>query len=358
MQRLWTIQRKTIIQVSYKDRNYLKSIDYSSIVAINNFKTINNRSSSTSIKYTLRQNRINHSLVSIFFLGSLGTNSKFSKADCSKYKTDIDIIDSLPFYVDIKLKDSNENQTNETVVYRTWAEYNTKTEQIENLTLFNEDGKQSINIFCLKHLHTLTLSYIDWPIPSDIQNLKSSLKKLLIIQHQALSTLPSEINQLQSLEYLVLLHTSIRHLPYEIKDLKKLVYLDISYSNLVVLPTFIYQTYPALESLILEQNQLKHLPYNIRRLTDVNLKTLDLSSNRELKTLKGIEAFKNLTSLLVDYCEFKQIPAEIFQLKSLKILSLQHNQLKNISFASLGNLTNLTTLYLSNNEIQNITGYF
>jgi Leucine-rich repeat (LRR) protein len=140
--------------------------------------------------------------------------------------------------------------------------------------------------------------------------------------------------------------------------LKKLVYLDISYSNLVVLPTFIYQTYPALESLILEQNQLKHLPYNIRRLTDVNLKTLDLSSNRELKTLKGIEAFKNLTSLLVDYCEFKQIPAEIFQLKSLKILSLQHNQLKNISFASLGNLTNLTTLYLSNNEIQNITGYF
>jgi Leucine-rich repeat (LRR) protein len=291
-------------------------------------------------------------------LGSSETDSKTSKLDCSKYKSDMDVIDSLPFYIDITLKDSNTNQTNETVIYRTWAEYNVKTEQIENLTLFNENNEQSMNIFCLKHIHTLTLSYINWPIPSHIQNLNLSLKKLLIVRHYGLSTLPSEIDQLQSLEYLVLLHTSIRHLPYQIKNLRKLIYLDISFSNLMVLPTFIYQTYPALESLILEQNYLKRLPHNFRKLTDVNLKTLDLSGNRELETLKGIEAFKNLNSLLVDHCELKQIPTEIYQLTSLKILSLQHNQLKDVSFASLANLTNLTTLYLSSNQIQNLAGFF
>jgi Leucine-rich repeat (LRR) protein len=268
----------------------------------------------------------------------------------------MDIIDSLPFYVDITLKDSDKNQTNETVVYRTWAGYNVKTQQIENLTLFNEDREQSLNIFCFKHLHTLTLSYINWPIPADIQNLKLSLKKLLIVYHHYLSTLPSEIDQLQSLEYLVLLHTSIQHLPYQVKNLKKLIYLDISFSNLVVLPTFIYQTYPALESLILEQNHLKRLPHNIQRLNHSNLKNLDLSSNRELETLKGIEIFTNLTSLILDNCQLKEIPEEIVQLKSLKVLSLQHNHLKNVSFESLASLTNLTTLYLSNNAIEDITG--
>ncbi|CAF1150385.1 unnamed protein product [Didymodactylos carnosus] len=294
----------------------------------------------------------------LFPYSLLNTNSKPSNLDCSKYKTDMDVIDSLPFYIDIALKDPDSNhtdQSNETIIYRTWAEYNVKTQEIQNLTLFHEDREQSLNIFCLKHLHTLALSHVNWSIPSDIQNLKSSVKKLLIIHNHGLSTLPSEIDQLQSLEYLVLLHTSIRYLPYTVRNLKKLIYLDISYSNLVVLPTFIYQMYPALEFLILEQNHLKHLPHNVRRLTETNLNTLDLSANPELGTLKGVEAFKNLTSLSLDRCRLKQMPAEIFQLRALKILSIQQNQLRDVPFASLANLTHLETLHLSNNEIQNLT---
>lgn len=60
---------------------------------------------------------------------------------------------------------------------------------------------------------------------------------------------------------------------------------------------------------------------------------------------------KNLTSIILPYNQFEEIPAVLFQLEQLKELNLSHNQLKGDILLPK---TSIERLDLSDNQIQNV----
>lgn len=93
---------------------------------------------------------------------------------------------------------------------------------------------------------------------------------------------------------------------------------------------------------------LDKLPASV--LTQTNLEELNISHNRLTGALPAeIRQLKKLKILDMSYNDMTGIPAEIGQLNDLEILNLSHNQFTGLPY-ELGNLKNLKILDLSGND--------
>ncbi|MCF7799898.1 hypothetical protein K9L05_03770 [Candidatus Babeliales bacterium] len=128
--------------------------------------------------------------------------------------------------------------------------------------------------------------------------------KILFLSNNQLSSLPTEIGNLTSLEDLSLFRNQLMSLPVEIGNLTRLNYLTLF------------------------ENQLSSLPAEIGNLTNLNY--LGLSNN-----------------------QFTSLPAEIGNLTGLVRLCLSKNQLNSLP-TEIGNLSNLNDLYLDSNQLSSL----
>jgi small GTP-binding protein len=173
----------------------------------------------------------------------------------------------------------------------------------------------------------------------------------LFLEGNLLNELPEEIGELKKLEVLILgfkfVGNNLTNLPPEISQLSELKSLILPSNQLVTLPSEIGQLIKLIE-LDIYNNQLVVLPGEIGRLT--NLAKLNLSKNNLTSLPSEINQLTNLVHLDLRHNLFQAFSLEISQLSSLSTLLLAGNQLTVLP-AEIGLLTNLTRLDLADNQL-------
>lgn len=167
--------------------------------------------------------------------------------------------------------------------------------------------------------------------------------------YRSLEKFPEEILDNPKLRELDLSKNKIKTIPKEINTLVALEKLELSENKLDKLPNEICEL-KNLKDLRLYENELTELPTNFKQL--LTLEILDLSKNKFSVFPKQIYDLKNLSFL-----QFSQNPQaaskmtdEIANLKNLKALTLNDNQLENLpEFLGLAALRNL---YISKNKFK------
>ncbi|XP_020291162.1 insulin-like growth factor-binding protein complex acid labile subunit [Pseudomyrmex gracilis] len=151
------------------------------------------------------------------------------------------------------------------------------------------------------------LTSLDGELPSSGHNLK-----MLYAVDNKLTHLPAEFRYLHRLESLFLQHNKIRNLDGTLQKARRLKYLKLSYNELQELNADDF-----IEAEMLEDLELGH---------------------NSLKSLGGADGDGNGSSAL-------------YPLRSLKVLNLTHNELREFSLASLRGVRELRLLDLSHNRI-------
>ncbi len=165
-------------------------------------------------------------------------------------------------------------------------------------------------------------------IDDDLSNFRR-LKEIYIGKHQ-LKALPKNFTNLQELEVLNISHNQITQLPKEIGKLKKLKKLLASRNKIIEIPHSI-KGCKELEKIDLSNNSIQKLPVELFELS--KLKKLRLNGNKLTKILKELGNLKTLKELWLGSI-FKEensnnidaLPIEIQQLTNLKTLDLSKNR--------------------------------
>lgn len=184
-------------------------------------------------------------------------------------------------------------------------------------------------------------------IPREIGNLTQLTT--LNLDGNPFTSIPKEIGKLQALEKLLIGSLNNKHIPKEIFQLKKLKSLNIRFTN-----------YPKMFSQIAHLTALEHLDIgfskninfesdffekNLPQIKKLHLSGLSLT-NANLPSLENLD---QLTDLWVSHNKLTQFPEQLAAIPTLKLISLDDNDIKSIP-ASIVNLKNLETLFLSNNK--------
>jgi internalin A len=183
-----------------------------------------------------------------------------------------------------------------------------------------------------------------------IRDAKSRRFRSLNLSGQQLSTLPSEIGELQSLEKLDLSNNELTDLPAELYTLERLKRLNLAENHLSQLSLDLGQL-QALEGLDLSGNHLTGLPSEIGRLT--SLKHLFVNRNRVTALPSEIGRLRALNTLFLSTNRLTKLPSTVSQLLRLRRLILSNNQLSALP-ADLGRLDSLESLDLSNNHLTSL----
>ncbi|MCK4651296.1 hypothetical protein KAT08_03945 [Candidatus Babeliales bacterium] len=247
------------------------------------------------------------------------------------------------------IKQRIENAKNTNVLYLS---------NINNIVMINDQNlityQKLINhiitllpIFC-SNLEKLNLSWNKLTsLSSEIGNLNNLT--WLLISDNNLEFLPTEIGNLNNLTWLQISDNNLEFLPTEIGKLNNLQSLDISNNNLKSLPPEIGN----LNNLILlqiEDNKLTSLPIEIGNLSN-NLTRLDLSNNKLTSLPTEIGNLNNLILLQIKDNKLTSLPIEIGNLTNLQKLDISNNKLTSLP-TEIGNLSNnLTWLQIGNNKL-------
>ncbi|XP_053403856.1 DISP complex protein LRCH3-like isoform X2 [Mercenaria mercenaria] len=129
----------------------------------------------------------------------------------------------------------------------------------------------------------------------------------LNLSRNQLSIIPSFISQLQALEVLIASHNRLVSLPEEIGVLDKLMELDVSCNEISHLPLQIGDL-KSLKSLNVRRNFLQELPVEISKL---NLRKLDISSNRVSKIPTVFRRIETLEDIILDNNPLTTPPAHV-----------------------------------------------
>ncbi|XP_057839989.2 disease resistance protein RUN1 isoform X2 [Cryptomeria japonica] len=189
-------------------------------------------------------------------------------------------------------------------------------------------------------------------IPNSIGRLQG-LKCINISYCESLEDLPEEFCNLQSLEWLKLSHCSrLSSLPSRLGDLINLRYLDL-------------EEFKKLQTLPDSFKQLRHLQHlNLHGCEELTLRSdmLESIGNLEYLNFEGcwkVEQLPNqithqvcLRELHVKHTSIREVPSDIGELRKLEVLDIGSRFLTSLPY-SLGNLSSLTRLELSNCKMLN-----
>jgi len=150
----------------------------------------------------------------------------------------------------------------------------------------------------------------------------------LEINRTCLNILSADLGNLVNLTNLVLHGNKLETLPESIKNLKKLKFLDISSNDINTLPDEIGQL-TELESFNVNCNNLNDFP-DVGDL--LNLHILDISHNELCAFPDGIisTAMSHLAQIIVSDNIIEEIPSELSDLPSLKLLDVSNNKITTI----------------------------
>jgi len=197
-----------------------------------------------------------------------------------------------------------------------------------------------------------------WDINNPISNVSTwygvivvngSVYSLNLSNNKLVGTIPSEIGDLKSLQYLQLGSNELTGgIPTQIGDLTALTTLELQYNKFSGSITEIGKL-TSLKILNLGSNQFSgNIVFSeIKKLT--SLTNLDLSFNQFSGNIAEIENLNNLTILTLRWNKFSGSVAEIGKLTTLWFLDLFSNQFSG-SIPEIGNLTSLSTLNLGSNR--------
>ncbi len=166
------------------------------------------------------------------------------------------------------------------------------------------------------------------------------------------TTIPSDIQCLSSsLTELGIYNTKITHLPDTIGGLHHLTTLKLSNTGLTSLPDTIGNL-SSLTFLYLPNNNLTSLPITIRYLK--LLRKLTLTNNPYLHSIEPINNLPSLQILDTRYCSIEILPQNLSQLTTLYMTNNKLTKLTGIE--TLGNGTNSPKfLYFDKNHIQSLS---
>jgi len=187
-----------------------------------------------------------------------------------------------------------------------------------------------------------------------IREAKASGVTELDLSHKGLTTLPSEIGQLDNLTHLNLSDNQLTDLPPTICKLTNLRYFDLWNNQLTDLPSVICHL-KELTALNFSGNRLTPLMPEISQLK--NLTYLNLSWNQLTDLPPAICKLTNLRDFDLWGNQLAKLPQDIGQLTTLRKLNLGHNQLS-ILPPELFQLTGLTELNLSRNKLNTLPPEF
>jgi Leucine-rich repeat (LRR) protein len=155
---------------------------------------------------------------------------------------------------------------------------------------------------------------------------KCSRLTRLIMSHNKITILPSNIIDLSNLESLNLFDNHLESVPSTISGLLKLKHLNLGMNKLSELPRG-FGSFPMLEVLDLTYNNLTaaSLPSNFFLLSQ--LRALYLGDNEFTVLPSEIGSLSGLQILVLRDNELEELPPEIGKLTRLKELHLQCNQL-------------------------------
>lgn len=135
-----------------------------------------------------------------------------------------------------------------------------------------------------------------------------------------------------------------------IEYFSNLANLRLDNNNLTSLPTNIGNL-TSLQSLFLNNNKLASIPDSIGNLS--SLSVLHLGSNKLTTLPDSIRNLSNLSDLYLYINLFTSVPEAITSISSLNLLHLNDNQLTSLP-DSIGNLTNLRGLLIYNNQLTSL----
>ncbi|XP_076346434.1 leucine-rich repeat-containing protein 40-like isoform X1 [Tachypleus tridentatus] len=169
----------------------------------------------------------------------------------------------------------------------------------------------------------------------------------LILASNKLSTIPSEISNLQALTVFDVHDNQLTTLPDSIGDLQALTRLNLSHNCLQALPKSIFQL-KEMHSLLLQYNQLEELDKDIGNL--LFLEQLDLSHNKLVSIPCTIGYLSHVSKLNLSNNKLKMLPPEIGSMDALRSLDITHNFLTELP-EELGILLHLEQLYVHHNHL-------
>ncbi|NMG59344.1 hypothetical protein E1H12_12665 [Geitlerinema sp. P-1104] len=213
-----------------------------------------------------------------------------------------------------------------------------EAEALRRIEQVKETGSTTLN---LSGLGLTTLPSEVW----DLQNLR-----WLYLNNNQLQEFSPQFGQLQNLEDLELNNNQLQEFPPQFGQLQNLRRLELNNNQLQEFPPQFGQL-QNLEDLELNNNQLQELPAELGQLQ--NLRWLELNNNQLQDLPTELGQLKNLRWLYLNNNQLQDLPTELRQLKNLRRLYLNNNQLQDLP-AELGKLKNLRRLYLNNNQLQDL----
>jgi len=221
---------------------------------------------------------------------------------------------------------------------------------LEELVLNRCDIKSNLTFKPNSAIRSLEITNTDYRKIKDFLKNLNSLKKLILYNDEYYSSNGEFIDELTSLENLEELHAYF--LPE--KALKKLKNIE----NLTTLQLYnldndnslfeVLSSLTKLKKFSCIYCELKQIPdslFNIK-----SLETLELYDSGITEIPKNIEKLENLSFLNLELNNIKNVPDEIGNLENLTKLILTNNKLEKFP-STLGNLKNLEVLYLNENSI-------
>ncbi|MFH4976638.1 hypothetical protein AB6A40_003347 [Gnathostoma spinigerum] len=146
------------------------------------------------------------------------------------------------------------------------------------------------------------------------------------LSENRLSELPACMCELSFMETLRVQRCALRSIPPNINSLHSLSYLDLSGNQLSSIPVALFSL--NLSILILAGNQIEHIPREIRQMADC-LRDLDASCNRLRSVPADLSLLKSLRVLNLRNNRLKQLPSEISRLQ-LRSLDISENELTDL----------------------------
>uniref|UniRef100_A0A8C3AL89 TLR4 interactor with leucine rich repeats n=1 Tax=Cyclopterus lumpus TaxID=8103 RepID=A0A8C3AL89_CYCLU len=187
---------------------------------------------------------------------------------------------------------------------------------------------------------------------------KLSKLEELYLGHNRLSNIPT--GTLQSLKKLTILcgnNNDIKKITPELfTDLDNLVKLRLDGNSIAVLQDSVFRSLASLHYLHLESNKLQHIHRNaFSKLT--NLRFLNLAHNKQsaVRNALTFSQLTALTTLLLSENEIQYIGDHVFQnLRKLSKLSLSNNRISRLDSGALKGLSSLRELLIDGNELEEI----